>query len=163
MSVIKILIVGIGATFAMDIWSYVLNLFGITSLDYKIVGRWIGSIPKGRFFHNKIMDTPPIQNELFLGWVSHYLIGIAFAFLLFVIYSKDWFEKPTLMPAIIIGIVTIIAPFFIMQPAFGFGVACSKLSDPNTIRFKSFMAHLVYGFGLYGAAILFNMIEKVFK
>lgn len=163
MNIIKILIVGIGATFAMDIWSYILNLFGITSLDYKFVGRWIGNIPKGRFFHNKIMDTSPIPNEQLLGWVLHYLIGIAFTFLLFMIYGKNWFEKPVIMPAILIGIVTVIAPFFIMQPAFGFGVASSKLPYPNIIRFKSFMAHLIYGLGLYGTAVLFDIIEKVFK
>ncbi len=154
--VIKTLLVGIGATFAMDVWSYILSLFRVSSLDYRFVGRWVGNFSNGKFFHNKITDAAPIKNELALGWASHYFIGIAFAFLFLLIYGKSWFEKPTLFPAILIGLITIVAPFFLMQPAFGLGVAGANVPEPDTLRLKSFMAHLIYGIGLYLSAILMN-------
>ncbi len=158
--IIKTILVGIGATFAMDIWAFILGLFNIKSLDYRLVGRWIGNIPNGKFFHKSIVNVSPIKNELILGWFSHYLIGICFAFLLLFIYGKTWFDKPTLIPALVIGIVTIVAPFFLMQPALGLGIAGSNFPEPNTLRLKSFMAHFIYGIGFYLSVLLINYVKK---
>jgi Protein of unknown function (DUF2938) len=155
---LKILLIGIGATLAIDIWVSALKLFKIKSLDYRFVGRWIGNFPKGKFFHNKIQDTPPVPHELLIGWTVHYLIGITFAFILIAVYGVGWLEKPTLLPAIIIGLITAVAPFFIMQPAFGFGFASAKLPHPNLLRLKSLSTHLIYGIGLYACAALLNKI-----
>ena len=157
--IIKTLIVGIGATFAMDIWSFILGVFNIKSLDYRFVGRWIANIPKGQFFHNNIMNVTPVKNELIIGWISHYLIGISFAFLMLAIYGRNWFEKPMLFPALVVGIATIAAPFFLMQPAFGLGVAGSNFPEPDILRLKSFMAHVVYGIGLYLSALFISSIK----
>ena len=79
---IKITAIGIGATLILDIWNYILSLLDIKSLDYRFVGRWIGNFVNGKFYHNNITLTPAIQNELFIGWTAHYLIGISFSFLL---------------------------------------------------------------------------------
>lgn len=158
--IIKTVLVGVGATFAMDIWSYILSLFKVKSLDYRFVGRWIGNIPKGQLFHKSIMGVPPVKNELIIGWASHYLIGISFAFLMLFIYGKSWFEKPMLFPALVIGIATIAAPFFLMQPAFGLGIAGSNVAEPNLLRLKSFMAHLIYGIGLFISAKCIHLIFK---
>lgn len=161
--ILKVFITGIGATFAMDIWGYILSLFNIKSLNYAFVGRWVGHLFNGQFSHDKIMNTTPIKNELLIGWISHYAIGVTFAFLMFAIYGKGWFDRPSLFPALVIGLATLAAPFFIMQPAFGFGIACSNLPDPDTIRLKSFMTHLIYGIGLYGMALLVNEGLKLMK
>ena len=152
--ILKTLAIGIGATLAIDIWTSLLKLFKIKSLDYRFVGRWIGNFPKGKLFHNKIQNTPPVHNELIIGWTAHYLIGITFAFILVAFYGSSWLEEPTIIPTIIIGLVTSIAPFFIMQPAFGFGIASSKLPHPNLLRLKSLGTHLIYGIGLYATATL---------
>ena len=156
--ILKTLAIGIGATLAIDIWVTLLKLFKIKSLDYRYVGRWIGNIPKGKFFHNKIQDAPPIPHELILGWTVHYLIGITFAFILIAVYGISWLEKPSILPAIIIGLLTLAGPLLIMQPAFGFGIASSKLPHPNLPRLKSLGTHLIYGLGLYVSAILLNEI-----
>ena len=156
--ILKTLAIGIGATLAIDLWVTLLKLFKIKSLDYRYVGRGIGNIPKGKFFHNKIQDTPPIQHELILGWTVHYLIGITFAFILIAVYGISWLEKPSILPAILIGLLTLAGPLLIMQPAFGFGIASSKLPNPNLLRLKSLGTHLIYGLGLYVSAILINEI-----
>jgi len=80
--ILKTLAIGMGATLAIDLWVTLLKLFNIKSLDYRYIGRWIGNIQKGKFFHNKIQDAPPIPHELILGWTVHYLIGITFSFIL---------------------------------------------------------------------------------
>lgn len=156
--ILKTIIIGVGATFAMDIWSFILSLFNIKSLDYSLLGRWVGYIPKGKFFHDKIFNSPSLKNELIIGWLSHYIIGISFAFLLVFVCSKNWLANPTLQPAILIGLVTIVAPFFIMQPAFGLGIALSDIPNPATGRIKSLLTHTIFGIGLYLSATLLNKI-----
>lgn len=153
-TVIKTILIGIGATLSLDLWTFVLRLLNVKSLDYRYVGRWLGHMTNGRFFHNNIVTTPPIKNEVFIGWTAHYSIGISFAFLLILLFGKSWVDKPTFYPAIITGIVTVIAPLFVMQPAFGFGIASSKLPHSNLLRLKSLSTHSVYGIGLYGTALL---------
>jgi hypothetical protein len=151
---LKILVTGVGATFAVDIWISLLGLFNINSLDYRYVGRWIGNFPKRKFFHKSIMNAEPVKGELIIGWVAHYLIGTGFAFILFMIYGNEWIASPDFLSAVLFGIITAAAPLFIMQPAFGFGIASSKLPGPNIRRLKSLGTHLVYGIGLYLTAML---------
>lgn len=155
---LKIIAIGIGATLILDFWNYLLSLFDIKSLDYRFIGRWIGNFVNGKFYHSNIMMTPPVQNELFIGWAAHYLIGISFSFVLILVFGNEWLEKPLMVPAILIGLATVIAPLFIMQPALGFGIASSNLPKPIVRIVKSIITHLVYGTGLYLSALLVNKI-----
>jgi hypothetical protein len=154
--ILKTVLIGIGATLIVDLWGIILSLFSIKSLDYRFVGRWIAHFPEGKFVHKDIMKTAPARGELIIGWIVHYFIGIAFAFLLLLIYGKAWLEKPNLYHALIIGVITLIAPLFIMQPAFGFGIASSQLPKPNIRRLKSMATHLVYGIGLFITAYVLH-------
>ncbi len=156
---LKIIVIGIGATFTMDSYSFILKLFGIKGLDYRFLGRWIGHTFNGKYYHNKIMDSPPIKHELIIGQIAHYSIGITFAFLLVMLFGKKWLNNPSLFPALMIGLLTIVAPFFIMQPAFGFGIAGSNLPHPNQARLMSLIIHCVYGFGLFVTALIVHRIE----
>ena len=159
-SILQTILIGTGATLFMDLYALILRFFNIKSLDYKFVGRWIGHFPKGKFFHNKIFESQAINYEVQLGWITHYLIGITFAFLLVFIFGKKWIETPTLTPALIIGIITIVGPFLLMQPAFGFGIAGSNLPDPSKARLMSLITHSIFGIGLYISAIILNQITK---
>jgi hypothetical protein len=148
-------LIGIGATAAMDLWAIFLKrAFGVFSLDYRLLGRWIGHIPNGRLIHETIAKASPVPGERVVGWSAHYLIGITFAALLLAIWGLEWARAPSLFPPLFIGTVTIIAPFFILQPGMGAGVAASKTPKPNVARLKSLGTHSVYGLGLYGAAWL---------
>jgi hypothetical protein len=40
------LIIGMGATAIMDLWLALLRRWGVPSLDYALVGRWIGHFPR---------------------------------------------------------------------------------------------------------------------
>nr|WP_227998137.1 DUF2938 domain-containing protein [Pseudoalteromonas sp. SANK 73390] len=158
-SLIQVILVGIGATLIMDLWALLLKIsFGIPSLNYGMVGRWGVYLTKGKVFHDGIMRTPPVIGENMLGWIAHYVIGIIFAILLFLVLGEKWLESPTLVPALVAGIITIVFPFFIMQPCFGMGVAASKLPEPNTLRFRSLLAHLSFGVGLYISAKLMMVL-----
>jgi hypothetical protein len=58
-----------------------------------------------------------------------------------------------LLPALFVGVVTVLAPLLVLQPALGAGIASSKTPAPVFNSFKSLVTHTVYGFGLYLAAL----------
>jgi hypothetical protein len=139
----------------MDLWALLLRgIFGIRSLDYAWVGRWIGHMAQGRFAHERIAGAAPIAGERLLGWTAHYAIGVAFAGLLLLVSGADWARQPTPWPAFATGVASLAAPFFIMQPAFGLGIAAARLPNPNVARLRSLLTHLIFGAGLYASALL---------
>ena len=68
--------------------------------------------------------------------------------------ALDWARDPTLAPALFIGIAGLAAPFLVMQPGMGLGIAASRTPCPPVARIRSFMTHAVFGFGLYAAALV---------
>lgn len=157
--VLKVGLVGIGATLILDLWSLFLKAaFGVAFPNYTMVGRWIGYFPRGRFVHKSIAEAPSIGGEHLTGWAAHYGIGILYAGLLVALAGAGWLNAPTVLPAMIVGVVTVAAPFLIMQPAMGSGFASSKAETPNVARVRSLAAHAVFGFGLYVSAVVTALV-----
>lgn len=149
---ISALLVGAGATATMDIWTIVRQrLLGIPSLNYGLVGRWLVYLTRGRFSHNPIAASPPVKNERLIGWIAHYLIGATFAAVLLAIWGLDWIRHPTLGPPLIVGIGSVVAPFLLMQPGMGAGIAASRTTNPTAARIQSLTTHGIFGLGLYVA------------
>ncbi len=145
--------VGIGATVLMDIWILLLKRWGIPTLNFALLGRWVGHMPRGRWAHDGIAKAAPVRGEEQLGWFVHYLTGIGFALLLTCLAGPSWMQAPTLLPAFAFGIGTVAVPFFVMQPAMGSGIAASRTATPCLNRIRSMANHTVFGLGLYAAAI----------
>ena len=159
--VARAVLIGIGATIVMDLWAVIRKrVFGIASLDYRMLGRWLGNIPRGRFVHGNMGEASPVRGELILGWCAHYAIGVTFAILLVALWGLDWARHPTPLPALIVGVLTVIAPLFILQPAMGAGIAASRTPHPNAARLRSVLTHTVYGIGLYLSALLWSVVIR---
>ncbi len=125
--------IGIGATAFMDIWSaFRAWLFGSPMPDYGLVGRWVAYLARGKFFHNPIARSAPIRGERLIGWAVHYATGIAFAAVLIAVWGEQWVERPALVPALIVGIGSVAAPFLLMQP----GRAPASLRGGQPIRVR---------------------------
>ena len=149
---VSIVLVGAGATAVMDLWGVVRSrLLGIPPFDYGLVGRWLGHMAHGRFRHEAIAKSSPVHGEGLIGWTAHYLIGIAFAAVLPAVWGPGWFRQPTFGPALVVGIATVAAPFLLMQPGMGAGIAASRTPRPAAARLQSVITHAVFGLGLYGA------------
>ncbi len=162
LSLIHAILIGLGATLTFDLWGLLLKqLFQITPSNICLVGRWLRTMPEGTFTHANIGSTPPKHAECTMGWIAHYLIGITFASVFVALVGNNWLQQPTLMPAIFFGVVTVLAPFAIMQPAFGLGFAAAKTSNPVQARVRSLMNHSAFGVGLYLSALLANGLLRV--
>jgi hypothetical protein len=48
---------------------------------------------------------------------------------------------------------TVVAPYFILQPAMGLGIAARRAPNPAMARLHSLVTHVVFGFGLYLTAL----------
>lgn len=145
--------IGLGATLALDLWNLFLRgVFRIASLDYCLLGRWIGHLPSGTFRHAGIAAAAPRPHECLAGWTAHYTIGAGFAIVFVLLVSPDWLARPTLLPALLYGIATVVFPMFIMQPAFGLGIAASRTRNLLQARLKSLGTHTAFGLGLYVSA-----------
>lgn len=154
------LLIGAGATAVMDIWAVLRKrLLGIPALDYALVGRWLGYLTRGRFRHDPIAVSPPLRGERLIGWSAHYLTGMAFAGLLLAVWGLDWICHPALGPALTVGLGSVAAPFLLMQPGMGAGIAASRTPRPNAARLQSLVTHGIFGLGLYAAGWFVNALQ----
>jgi len=146
--------IGIGATLFMDLWNLFLKrTFSLPSLNYCLLGRWLSHMPSGTLRHVSIAAAPEKPLECTVGRIAHYGIGAMLALVFVVLISGDWLARPTLLPALLYGIGTVVFPFFIMQPSLGLGIAASKTPNPTQARLKSLVTHTVFGVGLYVCAL----------
>jgi hypothetical protein len=155
--ILRTILIGVGATILIDAWAVFLRrTFGLRSLDYCLLGRWLLHMPGGKIMHESIATATRKPNECTLGWITHYTIGIGFAILFVLLVSDAWLAHPTLLPALGFGVVTVVVPFFTMQPALGLGIAASRTPNPTSARLKSLMTHTMFGLGLYVSAYLLS-------
>lgn len=96
-----------------------------------------------------------------VGWSAHYTIGVVFALVFIVLTSGDWLARPTLLPALLYCVGTVVFPFFIMQSSLGLGIAASGTSKPTQARVKSLLTHTVFGVGLYVCALGMRYLLRV--
>jgi len=151
---LRLVFIGVGATAVMDLWMLLLQRLGVPTLNMAFIGRWVGHLFRGRWAHDSIARAEPVAGERAIGWLTHYAVGIAFAGLLVGAVGFEWTRSPSLLPALIVGIATVLAPFLVMQPAMGAGIAASRTPTPGLNRLRSLATHTVFGAGLYGAAVL---------
>ncbi|MDH5327845.1 MAG: DUF2938 domain-containing protein [Gammaproteobacteria bacterium] len=144
--VLSAIIIGVIATAALDVWAEILSKgFKLPTTNWGMVGRWFGHLPGGRLIHKPISNSKKIKYERAIGWVLHYAIGIAYAY----IYLVMVHGSPGVVSALAFGLATVLVPWFILQPGLGLGCFARLAPKPNVTRLISLSMHIVFGFGLY--------------
>jgi hypothetical protein len=153
-------LVGAGATLISDLWALVLKVaFRVAPSNYRLVGRWILHIPRGVFRHPSIGSTEPRKREHAVGWVAHYGIGVVLGTAFMALAGAGWLRQPAPLPAVIFGVVSVLLPFFVVQPSLGLGPAASRAANPTQARLRSLMNHTVFGIGLYVSGWLVSRLH----
>jgi hypothetical protein len=150
----RVALTGIGATLLLDLWFVLLRKLGVPNLSFAFLGRWAAHALRGEFLQPSIAKAPRVRGELALGYFVHYAIGVVFAGVLFTVVGWPWFQNPSLLPAVIVGACTVVAPLCVMQPAMGAGFAASKTPAPLKNCLRSVLNHTVFGVGLYATALI---------
>jgi hypothetical protein len=147
---LRVLVMGVTATVAIDLWATFANrILGWPRTNWGLVGRWIGHMRAGQFMHISIGSSPPIVHESILGWAFHYVIGCIYAALYLTYVSAAQMGQPTLVSAVLFGLVTILSPWLLMQPALGLGICASKAPRPTLVRLQNLIIHTIFGLALY--------------
>lgn len=150
---------GLLATVLLDLFALARRRLSGTPLpNYGFVGRWLLHMPRGRFRHAPIAASAPMRGERIVGWITHYLVGIGFAALLLALAGIDWLRQPTLVPALFFGLGTVFAPFLLMQPGMGVGIAARLAPNPGAARRQSLLTHTLFGLCLYLAGCAISML-----
>lgn len=146
----RVVVMGVVATAATDLCAVLLRRLGRPTLDYALLGRWIG-----HWRHAAIGDAAPVRHERMLGWCAHYAIGVGMAGMLMAMPGSTWLRQPTLGAALGFGVGSVLLPFLVMQPAFGAGIAAARTPRPWQARLQSLATHAVFGAGLFAGAAIF--------
>ena len=150
-------LIGAVATILMDAWAAVAkHVLKLPTANWALVGRWFGHMPKGVLLHRPISSSPPIANELLLGWVGHYLIGMLYGLAYLGIVEILFSLEPSLVSALAFGLGTLFAPWLILQPAMGAGVFATRTPNPAITRLTNISMHGVFGVSLYAAWLLLH-------
>ncbi|WP_299664682.1 DUF2938 domain-containing protein [uncultured Psychromonas sp.] len=156
-TILLFIMIGIGGTIALDIWALLIfKLLGQPGTNWAMVGRWIGHMKSGQFIQPNLAHSAKIPGELAIGWIAHYIIGITFALLLYIFFGEQWIQQSAILPPLIIAWISIAAPFFIMMPGMGAGIAGAKLPTPTIAKIKSVAGHTVFGLGMFITSQAFN-------
>jgi uncharacterized membrane protein len=152
--IIRAALVGVGGTIVLDLYAFLLQrFFGVPATNWAMVGRWVGHMPRGRFTHETMGKAAPVSGEHTIGWIVHYVIGIGYGLVLVGLWGAEWLRHPTLLPPMILALGLLVAPYFIMMPGMGLGIAGARTPKPNTTRLKSVLGHSVFGLGMYVTAL----------
>jgi hypothetical protein len=114
-------------------------------------------MPRGRLVHASIGDAEPVPAEAAIGWFMHYLIGIGYG-VVYVGLMTKFFDGPTFLNGFLFGVVSVVVPWFMMQPALGLGVMGAKAPNPNIPRYTALAAHCIFGISLYTGSALHGAI-----
>lgn len=149
-TVYAFLIIGIGGTLVLDIYAWAMaKFFNLPATNWLLVGRWIGHMKSGVFVQPTLASAPKIRGELIIGWLTHYVIGITYGLILMLCVNAQWLQAPSVLATLVVAWVGILAPYFIMMPGMGFGVAGSKTPNPTATRVKSLVGHTIFGLGMF--------------
>lgn len=142
-------VVGLGATLIADVVGVLRQGWPATNGFYGLVGRWVGSLAHGKIAHRDIRETPPVPYEGVLGWSAHIVLGLCFGIGFVGLFGETALSAPKPWQGITIGLATVLVPWFIFQPLFGWGVAVSNAPKPWKMRLKSIITHMIFGIGLW--------------
>ena len=143
-------LIGVIATIGQDIWEAIVNhIFRLPTAGLALVGRWLGHMPKGVFAHYSIRESAVVPHELLIGWIAHYVTGIVYGVMYLSFVQILLSSDPTITSALIFGLVSLVAPWFIVQPGMGIGVFALRAPRPGLVRLVSISLHIVFGVSLY--------------
>lgn len=158
-NVAEIIVVGVIATLAMDLWlSLLLAMTGRPLGSWALVGRWVAGFSHGVFVRQSIAAAPSVRGELAIGWAFHYAVGLAYAAAYIALMQLAFGSAPTFLTAVIIALALLAAPWFLMQPALGQGFVASRTPNPAAVRTINVSVHLVFGLELYVGAVIWRSL-----
>jgi len=136
----------------MDFTEEKMSKFGVSSgVTAAYIGRWVKGIVNGTFVHQDIAKVKKVKNEIRIGQFFHFVIGGGIVALFYPLFLTviGFADSPNhLILAAIFGLATSVLPWFVLMPAFGWGVFGSKSPSGTMPVISPVLSHISYGFGI---------------
>lgn len=147
--VMTALVVGVVGTGVMDAGNSLLARWGVIArIDLRLLGRMARGWTRGRFRYTDPGEMEEVPYEWAAGVATHYWIGVGLA----IPYLLGWklFASGPASPglAILYGIGTTGASWFLVYPSMGFGPLGLRSPEGWKAAQSSLCNHLFYGLGL---------------
>ena len=147
---LQAVLIGVIATLVIDSWALILQKgFGLPTVNWGMVGRWFGHLPRGVLIHRPIGKSKAVSHERLIGWVAHYAIGVLYALGYLYLVVGVFSETPSLISALAFGLATLVAPWLILQPGLGVGVFARRAPRPGVVRLITLSVHALFGVSLF--------------
>ena len=156
MSVMGIILIGVGTCVVFDIWQRLFQkMTGVPPSNWAVVGRWLlGVMSGGPIMASGLADKPSHRHELAAGWALHYLVAVGYAviyaaLMMAGILSAGWLD------GLLFGVASVGVPWFFFMPALGNGVLARRASNPRLVCLVALIMHAVFGVTMgFGFALI---------
>lgn len=150
MFIIEGIITGLIATIIYDFYqlsqSYAYN---INRTKWNLIGRYFVGFISKKVFIEDIENEIEINNELLIGYLIHYTVGLIFG-IFYVLINKLFFHEPSIILALTIGFITVLGSWcFLMPYAFNIGFFANQKEEWKQILVQNLISHFIFGISLY--------------
>lgn len=143
---------GVVGAVLMDITETAAARIGVTSgVNVALVGRWFLGLTRGQWAHADIATSPPLANEIRLGWAFHLLVGGGGVALIYpAVVPTIGLAPPAqqVLGGLLFGLATSLLPWFVLLPAFGWGWFGRRGPRGANALLASPLSHIPYGLGV---------------
>lgn len=155
MFIIEGIFSGIIATLFFDLFHISLTFaYGVNKAKWNLAGRYFIGVSRGKYIQENLSNEPEEKNELFIGYIVHYFIGVIYG-LFYVIINSSFLEEPSLILALIIGFLTVLGSWCLMMPyAYNLGFFGNKIEDQKQVLVQNLLFHFIFGVGLFFGYII---------
>ena len=149
------LVAGVVGTLAMDLLNNIVARTGVfLKIDVATIGRMAVGWTQGHFCYRHPDEMKPVPNERIYGYLAHFAIGVGLA-VPFVLGWSLWVGGPASpVWAVLYGVATSAASFFLVYPSMGLGVFGRRSPDRVRAFITPLANHLFYGVGLAVGVVL---------
>ena len=149
--IVAILVGGL-STLVLDLWQRVaFRLGGLPPTNWAMVGRWLLILRRdGIVFNTDLARAPRLPNELRVGWLLHYAVGIVYALTYVLLWKGMGWLAPGWLDGLRFGAISVLVPWFFFMPATGAGVMASRTPRPFFGCVSALVVHSIFGMCMGG-------------
>jgi len=149
------IVAGVLGTIVMDLLNAVFARAGlIQKIDIRMIGRMSSGWARGRFRYNSPGEVGPTSNELALGYLSHYMIGVGLAVPFVVCWGVSAEGPISPIWIFVFGVATTVASVFFVYPSLGLGLFGTRSPDGLRAPLSSLANHTFFGAGMAAAVVI---------
>ena len=143
------IVAGVLGTLVMDFLNHVFARTGLLlRIDMKMIGRMAAGWAQGRFIYRDPGEMKQVENELLLGYLTHYAIGLGLAVPFVLGWDLLVGGPPPPTWALIFGVLTTVASVFFVYPSMGLGLFGRRSSEGMRAPLSSLANHFFFGVGM---------------